>query len=295
MAWKPEWDALSIRITSLLDAGRFLADILKTNSSDMYNGAGLLAGSASEIFRDLESFYERHSEPLPRSAAERLHDFTGTYRAHFQAAAQGRDNAIQAAQFRLTALRVLQSEVSYLLADTEIVARSLVERAFIHLQRSIIADRTVQATWHAAFEDGETGCEKLGAAHLLLHGIWGFKANAEGERTDLILGQRLQIDSQVERASDALVLTEWKVVRAANELAGKAQEAFDQARRYSEGSLAGFELASRRYLVMVSGPRVETPSDRTHDLVTYQHINVAVEPTAPSVESRNHSRRARQN
>jgi hypothetical protein len=170
-----------------------------------------------------------------------------------------------------------------------------VERAFIHLQRSIIADRTVHATWHSAFEDGETACEKLGAAHLLLHGIWGFKANAEGERTDLILGQRLQIDSQVERASDALVLTEWKVVRDANELVGKAQEAFDQARRYSEGSLAGFELASRRYLVIVSTPRLEMPSDRTQDLVTYQHINVAVGPATPSVESRNHSKRSRQN
>jgi hypothetical protein len=109
MAWKSEWDALSIRITSLLDAGRFFADILKTNSSDIYNGAGLLAGCASEIFRDVGSFYNRHSEPLPRAAAERLHDFMHAFRAHFQGAAQGRDNAIQAAQFRLTALRVLQS------------------------------------------------------------------------------------------------------------------------------------------------------------------------------------------
>jgi hypothetical protein len=286
VAWKSEWDALSIRITSLLDAGHFFAEILKTNSSDIYSAAGLLADSACQIFRDLESFRQRHSEPLPRSAEDRLGHFVNAYKHHFEAAAQGRDNAVQAVHFRLTALRVLQSEIGYLIADTETAARSLVERAFLHLQRSIIADPSVRATWNAAFEDGETACEKLGAAHLLLHGIWGFKANAEGERTDLILGQRLQIDSEMQRASNALVLTEWKVAHATDEPSSKAREAFDQAKRYAESSLAGFELGSRRYLVIVSKRRLAMPPDLIENRVTYQHINVPVEPATPSVESR---------
>jgi hypothetical protein len=48
--------------------------------------------------------------------------------------------------------------------------------------------------------------EKLGAAHLLLHGIWAFKVSATGERTDLVPGEKLEITPQVEAASEALVL-----------------------------------------------------------------------------------------
>jgi hypothetical protein len=90
-------------------------------------------------------------------------------------------------------------------------------------------------------------CEKLGAAHLLLHGIWAFKVSATGERTDLVLGEKLEITPQVEAASEALVLTEWKCVRKPGELDHKINEAFSQAKIYSVGVLADFELASRRY------------------------------------------------
>ena len=86
-------------------------------------------------------------------------------------------------------------------------------------------------------EKGETHCEMLGAAHLLSHGIWGFKASAKGERTDLILGEPLTDLSEVESTAEALVLTEWKVVRKSNELQDKAEEALEQAKRYACGVL----------------------------------------------------------
>ncbi len=60
---------------------------------------------------------------------------------------------------------------------------------------------------------GETACEKLGALHLLSHGILAFKAYAPGERTDLILGDRLVIDDDLIAGTEGIVLTEWKRVK----------------------------------------------------------------------------------
>ena len=118
--------------------------------------------------------------------------------------------------------------------------------------------------------------------HLLLHGIWAFKSVAPGERTDLVLGTRLEITPQIESAAEALVLTEWKVVRKASGLRTQADQAFLQARLYGTGSLAGFELSSRRYLVIVSENRLDMPSDRSESGVDYQYKNIAVTPSSPS-------------
>jgi hypothetical protein len=169
------------------------------------------------------------------------------------------------------------------LSDIQEIARKITERAFVHLQRSIIADASIKQRWNEAFKSGETACEKLGAAHLLLHGIWAFKAHAKGERTDLILGEPLRDISQVESTAEALVLTEWKVVRSDSELETKAEEAYIQAKLYGAGSLAGFELAGYRYLVLVSEDRLRSvPPDRPEKEVIYCHINIPVNPKPPS-------------
>jgi len=118
--------------------------------------------------------------------------------------------------------------------------------------------------------------------HLLVRGIWAFKSVAPGERTDLILGTRLEITPQIESAAEALVLTEWKVVRKASELGSQADRAFVQAKLYGVGSLAGFELSSRRYLVIVSEDRLDMPSDRAEGGVDYHYKNIAVKPSSPS-------------
>jgi hypothetical protein len=98
----------------------------------------------------------------------------------------------------LLKLDLFRAEFDHLLLDTEAVGRSIVRRAFAHLQRSIVADSDFRQKWQKAFGGNETGCEKLGACHLLLHGIWAFKAYAEGERTDLVLGGRLSITNEVQ-------------------------------------------------------------------------------------------------
>ena len=156
---------------------------------------------------------------------------------------------------------------------------------FFHLQRSIVADDSFSARWRNAFSAGETACEKLGAVHLLSFGIYAFKAHSVGERTDLVLGDSVNL-SEAERAADALVLTEWKKISGANDLEGKADDAFNQARIYAAGSLAGFELSSRRYLIMVSEKRLAMPPDQSDGAVTYEYRNVAVAPDSPSRATR---------
>jgi hypothetical protein len=136
----------------------------------------------------------------------------------------------------------------------------------------------------------EPTCEALGSCHLLLHGIWAFKTSAEGERTDLVLHEPLNIaTNELQRASVGLVLTEWKRVRRVAELPDRLEQAYRQAKRYRQGILAGFEVASPRYLVIVSENRLEMPPPRQEDEVIYEYRNIAVRPLSPSSER---SRRA---
>src|SRR5262249_48695194 len=73
--------------------------------------------------------------------------------------------------------------VDYLLRADEEPANRLVERAFVHRKRCIVADPDIAAKWQTAFDGttAEVRCEALGAAHLLLHGIWAFKAHTAKE------------------------------------------------------------------------------------------------------------------
>ncbi|MGH9886847.1 MAG: hypothetical protein ACREBE_15055, partial [bacterium] len=172
--------------------------------------------------------------------------------------------------------------------------RKHTERAFEHLQRSIVVDEAYQKRWRCAFDDGETKCERLGAVHLLLHGIWAFKAYSPGERTDLVAQEShaitmtkermdlvtrgpLSIDRRVESA-DALVLTEWKVAKTRDEVAGKAAEGRKQAAIYSGSSLAACELASVRYVVVVTAHREDMLPDVSEGPIVYRFINLAVAP-----------------
>jgi hypothetical protein len=189
MGWQAEWKALSGRITSLLDAGHFYAEMLKVYSSDSLNGAKALIDSAFAIFQEIKEFTNRTEGSLPSAASIRLLRFIKDYHSHFRGSQTNAGEKFERVLFCLTALRSLQSDVDYLLADTEVLARSLVERAFLHLQRGIIADRAIHETWQKAYEEGETECERLGMVHLLLHGIWAFKSVAPGERTDVVLGR----------------------------------------------------------------------------------------------------------
>jgi len=141
--------------------------------------------------------------------------------------------------------------------------------------------------WRKAFDQSETACEKLGAAHLLWHGIWAFKVNTEGERTDLIMGDALHNRrDDIEEVAEALVLTEWKKVAKESELPKARNAAHKQAKLYAGSSLAGVELDAYRYLVLVTLRGLEMPPNIQEAGVLYRHINIAVAPFVPSHAAR---------
>ena len=285
MNWYQEWQALSARIHGLLDAGSFFYSALQNYSSDdMGVRKKILLANAQKIFESLNNYLKEYQTSFPKQAFESLKRFLeqpdiknfnftpdpGQVRGHVQ--------------FALTSLAAFQSEFSYIITDTQAVALRTTERAFAHLQRSIVADDEIRQKWISAFSDGEPKCEKLGSLHLLAHGVWAFKAHGEKGRTDLILNEPLSDLSMIEKTSTALVLTEWKIVRGISELDTKIQEAYQQTKIYSAGILSGIELVNYRYLVMVSERSMKMPSDSIEGNLTFRHINLPVDPDIPSKE-----------
>lgn len=183
-------------------------------------------------------------------------------------------------------LASFRSEFNHLISDHDAVVGNRVVRAFQHLQRSLLVDEDLRAKWQAAFHNGETACEKLGAVHLLLHGIWAFKTSATGERTDLVLGTRLVIDDGLLASASGLILTEWKLVRTGDRPQNKMNEALAQARRYSDSILNGFEVASERYIVLVGEHEFAGPPEVREGSVRYPCIPVYLNREPPSVSAR---------
>ncbi|HUO05249.1 MAG TPA: hypothetical protein VMU16_08635 [Candidatus Binataceae bacterium] len=279
MSWRTEWHSISERIAGLIEAGTFMTSTAATVGSD-YHGASMhLIGNAKRVYEELVTLSATYSSALPPRASACLssfvHDASHTYTQSHLSGWSGMQGA-------LAPLGSFRAEFGHLISDTESVVRNLAERAFLHLQYSIIANAGIRETWKAAFSEGEIECEKLGATHLLQFGIWAFKAVAPGERTDLVLGKKLEITPQIESASEGLVLTEWKVVRKPSELGFKAKQALEQAKLYGLGALAGFELSSRRYLVLVSERYMDLPPNQVEGGVDYQYKNIAVDPVSPS-------------
>jgi len=277
--WATEWQAINARILALIEAGTFF---LRTPDSDQHGGSSLLIDNAHETARRIRAFMQQYERQLQREQLECLTLFWLKYRDDL-IPPHGDQSGFSGVTSVLTYLASFRAEFEYLSRDNVAVVRSLVVRAFTHLQRSIVVDRFVRALWEEAFHNGEPACEGFGSCHLLSHGIWAFKSSAEGERTDLVLGGDLDIQSEViHRASIGLILTEWKVIRAENELQGMVDRAYEQAKRYQKGILAGFEVASPRYLVMVSEDHLEMPPPRQDGEVLYEHLNIAVSPSSPS-------------
>ena len=283
--WRTEWDALSARIAAFLEAANFL--LLTGGLRQEFLGAGDLAGNGRRIVEHLRQFHEVHGKSIPESAARSLAEWKeptsnwgGGTPAHHQV------------QHLAVVLASLRAEMNHLLTSVDAVGRSLVARAFQHLQRSIIADETVRASWQRAFHLGEPACEGMGACHLLSHGVWAFKASIPGERTDLVLGEPLRDIDSVRTAAEVLVLTEWKKLPDKSQLAEFCRVARTQAGLYSASILAGFELASRRYLVIVSEDRLQMPDPEQDGAVTYEYVNIAVSPRGPAQVAQAQSRRS---
>jgi hypothetical protein len=281
MSWLTEWKAISAQIQGLLEASRFYLESLRAASTDLYMvGHRELLPHIKKICNALEKFRDAYKESIPTDAAESLDAVLNKIQKGFPNLKDA--NAFNHVHVMVTLLVSFRAEFEYHLSDTSAVAKRLSERAFIHLSRSIVVDNELRGKWIEAFNRGEPACEKLGAVHLLLHGIWAFKVNTEGERTDLVFNEPLLESSPVEQTAEALVLTEWKRVVSPSKAAAMADKARAQAARYTVGALGGVELAGYRFIVLVSKEALKLPEDHLENGVVYRHINIAIHPRSPS-------------
>jgi hypothetical protein len=283
MSYIEQWKALSSRIRGLMQAGELHAHYLTVRSSDTYGRAKRLRDQSASILAALTAFRDRVQHVLPTEASDVISRFLGEVspliRGDDSSTPDTRQEQVWAA---LVMLAGFETEISFVLSDTQQHIRARSERAFAHLQRLIVVDQATRARWQAAFKEGEVACEKLGAVHLFLHGIWAFKISATGERTDLVFQEAVSDLSAEERYADGLVLTEWKTASPGDNAGQRFADARSQARRYAQGALAGNELTAYRYAVVVSSPHVLVPADMVEDTLLYRHINIAVDPQSPS-------------
>jgi hypothetical protein len=282
MNYTDQWNALSSRIKGLIQAGILYSQFLRVRSSDSHGSAELLKRQCESVLKEIITFRETFKTSLPSTSLSTLSDIENKIGCFFVADSYlTRDMMVEALWTGLVGLSAFESELSFLLCDNQESIRTKSELAFHHLQRSIAIDKDFQKKWQSAFESGEVACEKLGAVHLLLHGIWAFKVNAEGARTDLVFQEPANLNG-IQQYANGLVLTEWKKAKTDREAEQRFREAHSQAKLYSEGPLMGTELTHYRYAIVVSERKIVIPNDFEEDGVVYRHINIAVNPLTPS-------------
>lgn len=279
------WIAISGLINGLRQAGELYVRFMSNKSDDSYGAGSYLRNQCEVAVKALREFRREFEHALPESAVIRIDYFLGTSlaQATFDQSADHR-----AARGAMVGLVAVEAEVTFMLHGRQEQIRTRSERALLLLQRTLAVDEEARGKWKAALGRGEVSCERLGSVALLSQGIYAFKVDATGARTDLVFSEPPD-NQQLFRTVEGLVLTEWKVADAGN-AAARFAEARKQADLYSAGPLAGIELTGYRYLVVVSAkslPHGDIPGDQiTPDGVTYRHVNLVVEPEVPSKASK---------
>ena len=276
-----QWRALSSRIRGLIQAGSLHTQFLTVNSSDTFKRATVLQHQCSGIVDALRIFRDRFNQ-LPFAATNAIDNFLVKVAPFNKGDSVGPGDRQAFLWTMLILLAAFETELTFLLSDVQESIRVRSDRAFSHLQRSIVVDADFRTKWQKAFEAGEIECEKLGAVHLLLHGIWAFKINAAGARTDLVFQEATDNFAEAQRSADGFVLTEWKKASVNTDASRCFDQARKQAQKYAQGALAASELTGYQYAVVVSSQPVEVPADLREGGVVFRHINISVNPGVPS-------------
>jgi hypothetical protein len=279
MSYDEQWAALATRIKGLQSAGDLYARFQSYHQEDSYGAGQLLNEQCAAVVRSLQLFRDNFAGVLPPEAVTRLNHFLGTRAA---AAAGSAEAAQRGARAALVGLVGFEAEISFILAGRQGRIRARSERALLHLQQCLAVDEDFAVKWKKAHDKDEPACERLGAIHLLWHGIFAFKVDAKGGRTDLVFNEPPE-SSILTGGIEGLVLTEWKVADERAAATKKIQEARKQADLYSQGAVAGVELRGYRYLIVVSLKQLSMPPDETAGGVVYRHVNIAVQPDVPSI------------
>jgi len=282
MIWRDEWNAVAARIEGLVAAATFLSQTLLIDKNDPQTICHDVRKQAEEIVGLLRTLATKYRKQMPASVSAAIDVFFSG-----QAKKITSDMYAKVEELRVgpSSLAFLKCQIDYLLADLSAVTRRRSDRAFLHLQRSILADSDINDKWQRAFDTRyEPNCEKLGAAHLLLHGIYAFKITSEHERTDLFFNDRPLDELNLSAIVDAFVLTEWKCIYERDDYRSKAAQARTQSDLYTAGVAAGMELTDRRYIILVSQEDIPELSrlDSIDNRVEYKHLNIVINPGSPS-------------
>ncbi|CCD96593.1 conserved hypothetical protein [Bradyrhizobium sp. ORS 375] len=281
LTYEAIWRSISARIHGLAKAASAHAGFLAASNRSPYGADKELQRQCAEILDIIEEFQRNYIGALPLVASRAIDSFRADTGQQIRQNSAGDALLVRTILVKLIAF---EAEFTYCLSDQMERVRSASELAFMHLQRLIVADEDYQKKWKDAYSHHETSCEKLGATHLLWHGIWAFKVDAvAGGKTDLVYQEPLQMGSVP--VSLGLVLTEWKRVTGSNADTAYV-EARAQAALYQGGVLGGLELNSHRYLVIVTERQIVPPADLVEGNVVYRHINIAVDPYSPSVAAK---------
>jgi hypothetical protein len=183
MSYVKHWLALATRIRSLQEAGELYARFQGLQREDNY-GAGIYLGEqCGAAVLALREFRNHFGDTLPGEAITSVERFLTSRLAE---AATIPGGAQREARGVLVALGAFEAEITFILSGRQEQIRARSERAFLLLNRMLAVDVEVRAKWHRAMSEGEVACERLGSVHLLSQGIYAFKVNAEGARTDLV-------------------------------------------------------------------------------------------------------------
>jgi hypothetical protein len=278
-----EWTVLANRIRGLMQAAELHARYLTVRATDGYGRTKRLREQCERVVTALKTYQHDFGPLVPEHARAALSQTITTCESlviDTDGTSEAREERVWAT---LVQIASFEAEMTFLLSDTQFEICALTELAFEHLQRSIVVDNQVRQNWVDAFTQGEVACEKLGAVHLLLHGIWAFKIDAKGERTDLAYQEPLNERSRLGDVARGLVLTEWKLATSGEQIEASFAAARAQAQIYSVSALGGLELSQYRYAIVVSQKRHLDISDTVQIGSTiYRHINIAVDPDVPS-------------
>jgi hypothetical protein len=280
MSWKSEWQLLASRINGLAEATALLMPALRFPSPDGYgNFKKVLVPQIASIFEEIRLLRARHAEGLPQPVKDAMDRLLG--KALFNVDDSTFGNNLPA----VASFVAFRAEVDFLASDAELEKRALTELAFEHLRRSLVVDDNLRKRWVDA--DNEPACEKLGAVHLLSHGIWAFKISGAGAATDLVYGEPIETYSaEIRRGARALVLTEWKRVRAGETAEKKAEEARAQTGIYAAGVLGDVQLKDTRFIVLVTDTEIAAPSDVEQAGVRYRHVSIPLSSEVASKTAR---------
>lgn len=281
MSYREEWAALSARFEGIIDAGKIALQVFAKSDSDDAGMFPTLRLELETVVTDLADLVHMHKEAIPPGLISAIGKYSVAWKEiGLSNRPSGRIGTL------IGRARLFLTEATYHMTNREELDRRIVERAFAHLQRTIVVDDSYRSRWQEAFEGGEPKCERLGHVHLLWHGVYSFKARANGAETDLITGGPVSDADSLARQANVFALTEWKLVRASEDPAEKAAEARHQSAIYSGGVLLGLALHEYRYVVLVSKSAIVVPGDMRTDAGTTRHVSIVTEPDFPSDDAR---------